>query len=488
VLPSEREVVDAVAKDLYVGGRWRKSSDSKRFRVEDPSTKEVIAEVADATPDDALAALEAAADAQRSWGRTPPRVRAELLRRAFELTLQRQEELALLMTLEMGKPLAESRGEVLYAAEFLRWFSEEAVRIKGDYYMGPEGSMKILTQRQPVGPSYLITPWNFPLAMATRKLGPALAAGCTAIVKPAELTPLTMAAFFEILIEVGLPDGVVNLIQTSDPAAVTKPLLSDRRLRKLSFTGSTEVGRLLMAQASNNLLRLSMELGGNAPLIVFDDANIEKAVQGAALAKLRNTGEACTSANRIFVQRGVAEEFSEALKSRFESLKVGRGTEEGVDVGPLVEQAAVDKVSRLVADARERGAKIVAGGGSFGPGYFFEPTIVLGVDPSFAIANEEIFGPVAALYIFDEEEEVVDMANSTPYGLVAYLFTENLNRALRVVERLETGMVGVNQGLVSNAAGPFGGVKHSGFGREGGFEGIEEYLYVKYAAINAAEL
>ncbi len=485
---SEKATVDSVPKELFIDGSWKKSSDGKSFKVEDPATRDVIGEVADATVDDALAALEAAHLAQESWGRTAPRLRAEMLRKAYELTIAHQDELALLMTLEMGKPLSESRGEVLYAAEFLRWFSEEAVRIKGEYYMGPEGSMKILTQRQPVGPSYMITPWNFPLAMATRKLGPALAAGCTTIVKPAELTPLTMAAFFRILEEVGVPNGVVNLIHTSDPGAVSVSLMNDTRLRKLSFTGSTEVGRLLMSQASNNLLRLSMELGGNAPLIVFEDADLDKAVQGAMLAKLRNTGEACTSANRIFVQRGVAEEFSLALKSRFEALKVGRGTDAGVEVGPLVEQAALDKVQRLVTDARSRGARIVAGGGSFGPGYFFEPTIVLGVDSSFEIANEEIFGPVAALYVFDTEEEVIKLANSTPYGLVAYLFTENLNRALRVVERLETGMVGVNQGLVSNAAGPFGGVKHSGFGREGGFEGIDEYLYVKYAAINAAAL
>lgn len=485
---SERSVVDRVPKDLFINGEWRDSSDGKRFKVEDPATKEVIAEVADGTPQDGLAALEAADLAQRSWGRTPPRVRAEMLRKAYELTVAQQDDLALLMTLEMGKPLAESKGEVLYAAEFLRWFSEEAVRVKGEYYMGPEGSMKVLTQRQPVGPSYMITPWNFPLAMATRKLGPALAAGCTTIVKPAELTPLTMAAFIRILEEVGVPSGVVNLVHTTDPGGLTKPLVDDRRLRKLSFTGSTEVGKILMAQASNNLLRLSMELGGNAPLIVFEDADLEKAVQGAMLAKLRNTGEACTSANRIFVQRGIAEEFSLALKTRFESLKVGRGTEAGVEVGPLVEQAAVDKVQRLVADARSKGAKVVAGGASFGPGYFYQPTIVLGVDSSFAIANEEIFGPVAAVFVFDTEEEVIELADSTPYGLVAYLFTESLNRALRVIERLETGMVGVNQGLVSNAAAPFGGVKHSGFGREGGFDGIDEYLYVKYAAINASSL
>jgi succinate-semialdehyde dehydrogenase/glutarate-semialdehyde dehydrogenase len=479
----EERLLRSVKTELFIGGTWRPSASDSTFEVVDPSTTQVLATVADATPADALDALQSASDAAESWANRSPRERGELLRRCFELTIERREELALLMTLEMGKPLAEARGEVTYAAEFLRWFSEEAVRAHGEYYLAPEGTMRIMTSRRPVGPSLLITPWNFPLAMATRKIAPALAAGCTVVLKPAELTPLTAHAFVGILEEIGLPPGVVNLISTSNPAAVTEPLLRDRRLRKLSFTGSTEVGRLLMAQAAPNLLRLSMELGGNAPFVIFDDADLDRAVEGVMVAKMRNMGEACTSANRIYVHESRVGEFSERLSQAMSSLRVGRGTEDGVQVGPLIEADAVTKVDSLVAEARERGARVLTGGRSFGPGYFYEPTVLKDVPVDARMAHEEIFGPVAPVFSFSDEDEVVALANSTEFGLVAYLYTQRLDRALRVIDRLETGMVGVNQGMVSNAAGPFGGVKHSGFGREGGFEGIDEYLETKYAAI-----
>lgn len=481
----EKTLVAQVNSNIFIDGKWRESATGRRFPVEDPSTREVIAEVADSSPQDAVLALDAASSAQDSWARTPPRLRGEMLRRAFELMVQRKEDLSLLMTLEMGKPLGESRGEVAYAAEFLRWFSEEAVRITGEYFVSPEGNSRILTLKQPVGPSLLITPWNFPLAMGTRKIGPALAAGCTVIVKPAQQTPLSMHALTQIFEEAGLPAGVLNLLSTTDPGSVTDALINDPRLRKLSFTGSTDVGKLLMSKASSRLLRLSMELGGNAPLIVFEDADMDKAVEGALLAKMRNMGEACTSANRILVQEACADEFTSRLSKGLQALRLGRGSEEGIQVGPLIDQAAMNKVSFLVSDARERGASVVSCG--VVPelsGYFYAPTLITGVKSDFAIANEEIFGPIAPIYIFKSEEDAIDLANSTPYGLVAYLFTENLGRALRVMEKLETGMIGLNQGMVSNAAAPFGGVKESGFGREGGFEGIKEYLYTKYVAIN----
>ncbi len=481
----EKSVLDSVAKTLFIGGKWRPASNGAVFKVEDPSTKLTIAEVADATAKDASEALDVCVSVQSSWANTPPRVRGEILRRAFELIVARSDELALLMTLEMGKPVAESKGEVAYAAEFFRWFSEEAVRINGDYYTAPDGNARVMTLRQPVGPSLLITPWNFPLAMGTRKIGPALAAGCTVIVKPAEQTPLCMAALMSILEEAGLPPGVVNMITSSDPGAVTAPLIGDSRLRKLSFTGSTEVGKLLMSQASGGLLRLSMELGGNAPLLVFADSDLDKAVNGAVFAKMRNMGEACTSANRIFVESSIVEEFSQRLATAMSELKVGRGTQEGIQVGPLIDQPAIDKVTSLIDDATSKGARVVTGGSKLDmSGYFYSPTVLVGVESTWRIAQEEIFGPIAPIYSFSSEDEAIAMANNTNYGLVAYLFTENLNRALRVTEKLETGMIGLNQGLVSNAAAPFGGVKQSGFGREGGFEGINEYLYLKYIAIN----
>ena len=392
------------------------------------------------------------------------------------------------MTLEMGKPVAESRAEVLYAADFLRWFSEEAVRIEGRWATAPNGGMRMLTMRQPVGPCLLITPWNFPLAMGTRKIGPAVAAGCTMVVKPAKQTPLSMLALAQILEEAGLPDGVLNVVTARSAGETTGPLIDDPRLRKLSFTGSTEVGRQLMGQASRQLLRVSMELGGNAPFVVFEDADLDAAVDGAMVAKMRNIGEACTAANRFHVHASVADAFTEKLAERMGGLQIGRGTEDGVDVGPLIDDVQRDKVRELVEDAVAKGARCVVGGPERipgVPGHFYPPTVLADVPDDARLLAEEIFGPVAPIATFADEDEAIAAANRTEYGLVAYVYTRDLDRALRVIERLETGMVGLNQGLVSNAAAPFGGVKQSGFGREGGAEGIDEYLSVKYAAIRA---
>jgi succinate-semialdehyde dehydrogenase/glutarate-semialdehyde dehydrogenase len=481
----ERAVVDRVARELFIGGRWRESSTGQTLAVEDPSTRELLTLVADAGPEDARAALTAAAQAQSAWAAHPPRERGELLRRAFERITELAEELALLMTLEMGKPLAESRAEVAYAAEFLRWFAEEAVRIEGRYAVAPSGSGRLLTMQQPVGPCLLITPWNFPLAMGTRKIGPAIAAGCTMVIKPAQQTPLSMLSLAQIFDEVGLPPGVLNVVTTSSAGTVVGPLLEDARLRKLSFTGSTEVGRALLAQAARRVLRVSMELGGNAPFIVFEDADLEAAVEGAVLAKMRNIGEACTAANRFHVATPVAGEFAARLADRLGAMRMGRGTEEGVEVGPLIDERGRHKVSDLVADALARGAKALVGARpGDGRGYFYAPTVLEGVPPDARALKEEIFGPVAPVAGFDSEEAAIAAANDTDYGLVAYVYTSDLRRALRVVESLETGMVGLNQGMVSNPAAPFGGVKQSGFGREGGREGIQEYLSTKYAAIN----
>ncbi|MGE0879822.1 MAG: NAD-dependent succinate-semialdehyde dehydrogenase [Acidimicrobiia bacterium] len=479
----EARVVGAVPKQLLIGGSWREGS-GDGFAVEDPATNETLAVVADAGPDDAVAALDAAAGAQAAWAAAAPRERAEILRRAYEIIVARADDLALLMTLEMGKPLAESRGEVVYAAEFFRWFSEEAVRIDGSFAMSPTGAGRILTMRQPVGPCLMITPWNFPMAMGTRKIGPAIAAGCTMIVKPAELTPLSMLALAGILEEAGLPKGVLSVLPTSDAAATVEPLFHDPRLRKVSFTGSTEVGRMLLHKAADQVLKVSMELGGNAPFIVFDDADIDSAIEGALLAKMRNIGEACTAANRFLVHAGVADEFGRRLAERMSTMKVGRGTGDGVQVGPLIENAARDKVSMLVDDAVRRGASILAGGSARdGAGYFYEPTVLTAVPSDAEMSHTEIFGPVAPITTFNTEAEAVSLANATEFGLVTYLFTNNIDRAIRVSERLETGMIGLNQGLVSNAAAPFGGVKQSGLGREGGRVGIDEYLETKYLAI-----
>ena len=482
--PEEQRVVDQAPKQLYIGGEWRDGAKGT-LAVEDPATGESLCEVADASADDARAALDAAVQAGPEWSEHPPRERGEILRRAFEAIIHRADELALLMTLEMGKPLAESKAEITYGAEFLRWFSEQSVRIDGRYAVAPNGQGRLLTMKQPVGPCLLITPWNFPLAMGTRKVGPAIAAGCTVVVKPAQQTPLSMLMLAKILEESGLPGGVLNLVTASSSSETMGPLIADPRLRKLSFTGSTEVGRNLMAQASENLLRLSMELGGNAPFIVFEDADLDAAVQGALIAKMRNIGEACTAANRFHVAGPVAEQFAEMLAEKIGAMKVGRGTEEGVEVGPLIDDKQRSKVAELVEDAVGRGARALVGGHTRdGSGYFFDPTVLSDVPEDAKLLREEIFGPVAPVKGFLDEDEAIAAANDTASGLVAYLYTNDLKRALRVVERLETGMVGLNQGMVSNASAPFGGIKQSGFGREGGPEGIEEYLETKYVAVN----
>jgi succinate-semialdehyde dehydrogenase/glutarate-semialdehyde dehydrogenase len=485
IATTEHQVVDRVPNQLLIGGEWRDASGSGTLTVEDPATGEALREVADATPDDALAALGAAADAQAEWAEHPPRERGEILRRAFEAIIERTDELALLMTLEMGKTIKESKAEIAYAAEFFRWFSEEAVRIEGRYAVASNGAGRLLTMKQPVGPCVLITPWNFPMAMGTRKIGPAVAAGCTMVMKPAKQTPLSMLALGEILRNAGLPDGVLNVVTSSSSGSVMGPLIEDSRTRKLSFTGSTEVGRKLMEQASSGLLRVSMELGGNAPFLIFDDADLDAAVEGALIAKMRNIGEACTAANRFHVAGSVADEFAERMGERMGAMKVGRGTEDDVDVGPLIDDDQRGKVATLVEDAVEKGAKTIVGGSRVdGSGYFYEPTVLSDVPKEADLLREEIFGPVAPIAGFDSEEEALAAANDTEYGLVAYVYTSDLKRALRVCEGLETGMVGLNQGMVSNAAAPFGGIKQSGFGREGGHEGIEEYLETKYVAVN----
>jgi len=482
---SEQSVVDDLHKGLYIGGEWRDGSGGASFSVEDPSTGESLCEVADATGEDAAAALDAAAGAQDDWRWHAPRERGEILRRAFDEITERIDELALLMTLEMGKPVADSKAEIGYAAEFFRWYSEEAVRIDGRFAMGAAGQGRLLTMKQPVGPCYMITPWNFPLAMGTRKIGPAIAAGCTMIMKPAQLTPLSMLALTDILERAGLPKGVLNVIPSSASSEVSKPLIGDPRLRKLTFTGSTPVGQKLMEQASQNLLRVSMELGGNAPFLVFEDADVDDAVAGALTAKMRNIGEACTAANRFHVAGSIAEEFSEKLAEKMGEMKVARGTEEGAQVGPLIDEDQRSKVRGFVDDAVEKGAKALVGGKDVdGAGYFYEPTVLAGVPDEANLRQDEIFGPVAPVFTFDSEEEAIREANDTEYGLVSYVFTSDVKRAFRVCEALETGMIGLNQGVVSNAAAPFGGVKHSGFGREGGYEGIEEYLETKYVAVN----
>jgi succinate-semialdehyde dehydrogenase / glutarate-semialdehyde dehydrogenase len=483
----EEKVLAEVPQQLLIGGEWRPAISGKTFPVEDPATGKVLVEVADGDATDARAALAAAVDAQSGWAATAPRERGEILRRTYESLMDRADELALLMTLEMGKPVAESKAEITYGAEFLRWFSEEAVRIDGRYTVAPNGKGRLLVMRQPVGPCLLITPWNFPMAMGTRKIGPAVAAGCTMVLKPAQLTPLSSLALAKILAEAGLPPGVLNVVTTSASGPTTAPIISDSRLRKLSFTGSTTVGQRLVALAADQLLRVSMELGGNAPFLVFEDADLDAAVDGAVVAKMRNVGEACTAANRFHVHEALAAEFAGRLAERLGAMKVGRGTEPGVQVGPLISDEQRRTVTELVDDAISRGATPLVGGHpdlEAAAGYFYPPTVLTAVPAEARVLHEEIFGPVAPIASFGSDGEAIAAANDTEFGLVAYVYTTSLNRAFQVCEALETGMVGLNQGLVSNPAAPFGGVKHSGFGREGGHEGINEYLDVKYVAMN----
>ncbi len=470
---------------LFIGGRWRPATGDATFDVLDPADTSVLASVADGNADDAMAALDAAVAAQQDWATTPPRDRGEILRRAFELITARADDFADLMSLEMGKPTAEARGEVTYGAEFFRWFSEEAVRIHGRWMQAPAGGSRLLTIRKPVGPCLFVTPWNFPLAMGTRKIGPAIAAGCTMVVKPAELTPLTMLALAAVLQEAGLPDGVLNVVTTSDSAELSSTLMADARLRKVSFTGSTNVGKILVKQSADQLQRVSMELGGNAPFLVFEDADLEAAVDGAMIAKMRNMGEACTAANRFLVHESVADEFGRLLGTRMAAMKVGRGQDEGVQVGPLINEAAVTTVSDLVDAAVEAGARRIGGEAPEGEGYFYPPTVLVGVEADAEINRVEIFGPVAPITTFSDEDKAIEWANDTEYGLASYVYTRDLARTIRLAEKLDYGMVGVNTGLLSNPAAPFGGVKASGFGREGSFEGIDEYLDTTYVSLPA---
>ncbi|KUI24103.1 NAD-dependent succinate-semialdehyde dehydrogenase [Mycobacterium sp. IS-1742] len=475
-------LLNSVPTGLWIGGEERQATST--FNVLDPSNDEVLVAVGDATAEDAVAALDAACAAQAEWAATPARQRGEILRSVFETITERADDIAALMTLEMGKVLAESKGEVTYGAEFFRWFAEEAVRIGGRFTPSPAGTGRIIVTKQPVGPCYAITPWNFPLAMGTRKMGPAFAAGCTMIVKPAQETPLTMLYLAKLMAEAGLPKGVLSVLPTSSPGPVTEALVDDGRLRKLTFTGSTGVGKSLVKQSADKLLRTSMELGGNAPFIVFDDADIDAAVDGAMLAKMRNGGEACTAANRFHVANAVREEFTEKLVKRMSEVTLGNGLDESATLGPLINNKQLQKVTELVSDAVSRGAAVAVGGvAPGGPGNFYPATVLTDVPADARILKEEVFGPVAPITGFDTEEEGLAAANDTEYGLAAYIYTRSLDRALRVAEGIESGMVGVNRGVISDAAAPFGGIKESGFGREGGTEGIEEYLETKYIAL-----
>ncbi|ANR61075.1 NAD-dependent succinate-semialdehyde dehydrogenase [Corynebacterium glutamicum] len=478
------ELLAKVPTGLLIGDSWVEASEGGTFDVENPATGETIATLASATSEDALAALDAACAVQAEWARTPARERSNILRRGFELVAERAEEFATLMTLEMGKPLAEARGEVTYGNEFLRWFSEEAVRLYGRYGATPEGNLRMMTTRKPVGPCLLITPWNFPLAMATRKVAPAIAAGCVMVLKPARLTPLTSQYFAQTMLDAGLPAGVLNVVSGASASAISNPIMEDDRLRKVSFTGSTPVGQQLLKKAADKVLRTSMELGGNAPFIVFEDADLDLAIEGAMGAKMRNIGEACTAANRFLVHESVADEFGRRFAARLEEQVLGNGLDEGVTVGPLVEEKARNSVASLVDAAVSEGATVLTGGkAGTGAGYFYEPTVLTGVSTDAAILNEEIFGPVAPIVTFSDEAEALRLANSTEYGLASYVFTQDTSRIFRVSDGLEFGLVGVNSGVISNAAAPFGGVKQSGMGREGGLEGIEEYTSVQYIGI-----
>ena len=469
--------------DLLVGGTWRPSSTARRFPVVNPSTGETLTTVADGGVDDAVAAVTAAHTAAAGWATTPPRTRAEILRHAFDLMTRRAEWFATLISLENGKTLDDARSEVAYAAEFFRWYAEEAVRIRGELALAPSGANRMLVDYQPVGVAVLVTPWNFPAAMATRKLAPALAAGCTVVLKPAEETPLTALAVAELLGEAGVPDGVVNVVTTSEPGAVVSALLDAEPTRMLSFTGSTEVGRSLLRTAGDRVLRCAMELGGNAPFIVLDDADLDEALEGAMIAKMRNGGQACTAANRFLVQAGVYEEFAQRLTDRLGRLVVGPGTDPRSQCGPLIDERAVAKVERLVDDAVDKGARILTGGRRLDrPGFFYPPTVLVDVPADAAVLHEEVFGPVAPLVRFDDLDTMIATANDTAYGLVSYLYTRDVRRGLALTRRLEAGMVGLNRGLVSDPAAPFGGVKQSGLGREGSHEGLFEYLEAKYIA------
>jgi succinate-semialdehyde dehydrogenase/glutarate-semialdehyde dehydrogenase len=476
---------EKVPTDLFIGGRWRPASDGARIDVLDPSSGEKLTDVASASPEDGLAAVDAADAALAGWAATPPRERAELLRSAFDKMKQRAEEFAELIVLENGKALADARGEVAYAAEFFRWYAEEAVRTLGSVQTAPSGGNKILVVRQPVGVCVLVTPWNFPAAMATRKIGPALAAGCTVVLKPASDTPLTALAMAALFEEVGLPAGVLNVLPSRRSGAVVSAMLDDPRVRKLSFTGSTEVGRTLLAAASKTVVNCSMELGGNAPFVVFADADLDEAVAGAMVAKMRNGGEACTAANRFYVEEPVAADFTRRLADAMNALRTGPGLDPGVQLGPLVNAESRDKVAQLVADTVQAGASVVAGGETpEGPGFYYPPTVLADVPPNAPVLREEIFGPVAPVVAFSTEDEAIQFANDTEYGLVSYVYTSDLARGLRVSERLDSGMVGLNRGVVSDPAAPFGGTKQSGIGREGGHEGLLDYTESKYIALS----
>jgi len=481
---TESELLAKVPTQLYIAGKWVSGNGKGSIAVEDPATGKTLAEIANANASDGLLALTAADEASASWAKVAPRERAEILRRAFEIVKSRSEEFATLISLEMGKPIAEARGEVTYGNEFLRWFSEEAVRISGRYGSSPEGTGRMLVTHRPVGPAFAITPWNFPLAMATRKIGPALAAGCTMVIKPAELTPLTTLLLTSVFEEVGLPAGVLNVITTNTSAETSAPIIADSRLRKITFTGSTAVGVRLLEQSAKQVLRTSMELGGNAPFLVFEDADLDAAVEGAMLAKLRNIGQACTAANRFIVHESLADEFANRIAARMEAMPLGRGVDPETKIGPVINEKARANLKRLVDTTVSEGGEIVTGGTYVdGDGYFFRPTVLSNVKPGSTILNEEIFGPVAPIVSFKDEDEAIRLANDTEYGLVSYAYTQDLKRGLRLIERLDTGMTGLNTGLVSNAAAPFGGVKQSGLGREGGLEGIHEYLETKYVMI-----
>ncbi|NMG41115.1 aldehyde dehydrogenase family protein [Chelativorans sp. ZYF759] len=469
------------AQGLYIDGKWQPGSG---IPVIDPSTGQVLAEVADATIEDAQRAVEAAHRAAPQWRATAPRKRSEILRKWFELMSQHAEELAILISLENGKALPDARGEVAYAAEFFRWYAEEATRIGGEYRDTPSGAHKILVEHEPIGIAVLITPWNFPTAMATRKIGPALAAGCTVILKPASETPLSAFAMARLGEMAGVPPGVLNVLTTRNPGPVVNAMLADPRVRKLSFTGSTAVGRMLLGEAAKSVVSCSMELGGNAPFLVFDDADLSAALDGAMVAKMRNAGEACTAANRFYVQAGIHDAFVEGLTGRMAALKIGAGYDAGTQCGPMITQKAVQKIDQLVVDALEGGARATTGGAPLAEeGFFYPPTVLENVPRNAAIAREEIFGPVAPVYKFDTEEEAIQLANDTEYGLAAYVYTRDITRAMRVGRGLETGMLGINRGLMSDPAAPFGGVKQSGLGREGGVTGILEFMEAKYYAV-----